>query len=425
MIPLADRMRPENIKDVVGQQHLLGKGKILNNLINNKKVVNMIFFGPPGVGKTTVANILSQVTNKKLYKLNATTASIKDIHSIIKELNTLIGCQGIILYLDEIQNFNKKQQQSLLEYIEDGRITLIASTAENPFHYVYGPLLSRSMVFEFYPLQQKDIITAINKGIILLSTEMQKEIIIDHDAADFIAQMSGGDLRRALNCLELVVCSAEKNDKSTLTINIEYVEETIQTKSFYINNQSDNYYDALSALQKSIRGSDPDAAVFYAGILLQGGQLLSVCRRLLVTASEDIGLAYSQASSIVYALTQSALQLGMPEARIPIAHAVILLASSPKSNSCITAIDSALNDINNKNYGSIPIYLKDAHYTGAEKLNRTGYKYPHSYEGNYVRQQYLPDELAGSQYYYPGRNKMEALLKNYLDSLKENSKTDK
>lgn len=417
MIPLADRIRPKTIQEVVGQKHLLGKGKILSNLIDNKRVVNMIFFGPPGVGKTTVANILSQVTDKKLYRLNATTASIKDIHLIIKELESLIGYKGVILYLDEIQNFNKKQQQSLLEYMEDGRITLIASTAENPYHYVYGPLISRSMVFEFHPLSEEDIIDSLKQGIEFLSEEFQRQIQISDDGMSYIALMSGGDLRRALNSLELIIYSYINSDSSTIIIDLTDVQEIIQNKGFAFDNKGDNYYDALSALQKSIRGSDPDAAIFYAGILLKGGQLISICRRLLVIASEDIGLAYSQASSIVYALTQSALQVGLPEARIPIAHAVILLAASPKSNTSYMALNSAMADINTKNIGSIPMHLRDTHYSGAEKLDRTGYKYPHNYEGNYVDQQYLPDQLQGTKYYSPGNNKMENMLKQYLDSL--------
>lgn len=423
MIPLADRIRPMSIQNVVGQEHLLGKGKILSNLINNKKVVNMIFFGPPGVGKTTVANILSQVTDKKLYRLNATTASIKDIHIIIKELESLIGYKGVILYLDEIQNFNKKQQQSLLEYMEDGRITLIASTAENPYHYIYGPLLSRSMIFEFHPLSEQDIIHSLKQGMVFLGNEVQHHIEISDEAMRYIALMSGGDLRRALNSLELTIYSFLSGDNPTLMIDLSNVQEILQNKGFSFDNKGDHYYDALSALQKSIRGSDPDAAIFYAGMLLKGGQLIPICRRLLVIASEDIGLAYSQASSIVYALTQSALQLGMPEARIPIAHAVILLAASPKSNSSYRAISSALEDINTQNIGSIPMHLRDTHYSGAEKLNRTGYKNPHDYQGHYVDQQYLPDQLQATQYYSPCNNKLENMLKQYLDSL-SNKKTD-
>ena len=370
--------------------------------------------------KTTVANILSEVTDKKLYRLNATTASIKDIHLIIKELESLIGYKGVILYLDEIQNFNKKQQQSLLEYMEDGRITLIASTAENPYHYVYGPLLSRSMIFEFHPLTEEDISNSLKQGIVFLEKETQYSITISDEALSYMALMSGGDLRRALNSLELIVYSflnSDDTDNTAVIIDLSDVCEIIQNKGFAFDNKGDNYYNALSALQKSIRGSDPDAAIFYAAMLLKGGQLISLCRRLLVIASEDIGLAYSQASSIVYALTQSALQVGLPEARIPIAHAVILLAASPKSNASYMALNSAMEDINNKNIGSIPMHLRDTHYQGAQKLNRTGYKYPHNYEGNYVAQQYLPDELQGTRYYHPNNNKMENILKQYLDSL--------
>ncbi|MCY6372309.1 replication-associated recombination protein A [Clostridium ganghwense] len=419
MKPLADRIRPDNIEEIVGQEHILGKDKILNKLIKNRKVVNMIFYGPPGVGKTTVANLIARFTDKKLYKLNATTASVKDIQEIIKDLNSLMTFKGIVLYLDEIQNFNKKQQQSLLEFMEDGRITLIASTTENPYHYIYNAILSRATIFEFKPLKEENIVKALMRGLRLLNDEFKNtEIKAEEDVLKYIAIMCNGDLRRAINALELLVYSTNPNEENKLEISMNDVKESMQGKAFNFDKYGDNYYDALSALQKSIRGSDPDAAIFYASMLIKGGQLLSICRRLLVIASEDIGLAYPQAASITYSLVQSAMQLGLPEARIPIAQAVILLATSPKSNSSYKAIKKALLDIENKNIGEIPIHLRDNHYYGAKQLKRTGYKYPHDHKGNYVEQQYLPDELIGRNYYIPGDNKMERAIKGYLNSLK-------
>lgn len=418
MKPLADRIRPTTLEEVVGQEHILGKGKLLYNMLQNGHVMNMIFYGPPGVGKTTVANIIAKNTKKKLYKLNATNASIKDIQQITQSLNTLMGYQGVVLYLDEIQNFNRKQQQSLLEYIEDGRITLIASTADNPYHYIYNAILSRSMVFEFNAISKEDIRKALERALQILKQENYTTTIeVEEEVLDYLAVMSGGDIRRALNDLEALVFSTT-SDQSHKYISIEKAKENITVKGFQFDQGGDQYYDALSALQKSIRGSDPDASIHYAARLIKGGQLLAICRRLLVIASEDIGLAYPQASSIVYALVKSALQIGLPEARIPIAQAVLLLATSPKSNTAYLAMDAALQDIENKEIGEIPLHLRDTHYSGAQNLNRIGYKYPHDYPNHYIKQQYLPDALLGTTYYTASNNKMEKAIQTYLDGLK-------
>ncbi len=419
MEPLAERMRPRCICDVVGQEHILGNGKVLSNMIKNKKIMNMVFYGPPGIGKTTVANIISGNMDKKLYKLNATNASVKDIQDIVKSLDGFMGYKGVVLYLDEIQNFNKKQQQSLLEYIEDGRITLIASTAENPYHCVYNAILSRSIVFEFKPLQKCHIIRNLNRILNILKKEDNLSINLEEGVLDYIASICGGDVRRSINFLEAVIYSTKSIKGNKVNLKLEDVKECLQEKGFNFDKDGDYFYDALSALQKSIRGSSPDASVYYAALLIKGGQLSAICRRLLVIASEDIGLAYPQAAGIVYSLVQSALYLGLPEARIPISEAVILLATSPKSNSCYKAIDGALNDINSRDIGDIPDHLKDSHYHGAEKLGRgIDYKYPHDYKNHYVEQQYLPDKLKDLRYYIPGENKMEKSAQNYMNSIK-------
>lgn len=418
MQPLAERIRPDNIEDIVGQKHILGRGKPLYNMIKNRKIMNMVFYGPPGVGKTTVANIAASITDKKFYKLNATNASVSDIQRVVKSLDTFIGYKGVVLYLDEIQNFNRKQQQSILEYIEDGRITLIASTADNPYHCIYNAILSRSLVFEFKPIEEEDIIKALKRAINILKIEDNIEVIFNCDILKYISRMSGGDVRRSLNFLELIIHSSEKVDNK-IELTMENIKNAVQEKGFNFDKSGDYYYDTISAFQKSIRGSSPDAAVYYAAVLIKGGHLQEICRRLLVIASEDIGLAYPQAASIVYALVKSALYLGLPEARIPISEAVILLATSPKSNSSYKAINDAISDVESKNIGEIPSYLKDAHYSGAKRLGRgIGYKYSHDYENHYVNQQYLPDELKDRIYYIPGKNKMESAAEAYIKHIK-------
>ncbi len=414
MKPLADRIRPETIDEVFGQEHLIGEGKILRNIIETGNIPNMIFYGPPGTGKTTIANILAKVSNKKLYKLNATNASVSDIKDIISDLDGFDTMDGVLLYLDEIQNFNKKQQQSLLSFIEDGSITLIASTTENPYFYVYNAILSRSSVFEFKSLSSEDIVKAVKRAISILNEE--RPLSFSEEAIMHISEICGGDVRSAVNMLELLAFS--KMDESEITLSD--VENAVFKKSLRFDKSDDNHYDILSAFQKSIRGSDADAALHYLARLLEGGDIKSPIRRLLVIASEDIGLAYPQAASIVNALCNSALMLGLPEARIPLAEAVILLATSPKSNSAICAIDSAISDIKNKDCGDIPLNLKDAHYDGAAKLGRgLTYKYPHSYPNNFVKQQYLPDNIKNAKYYEYGNNKVEKAIEEFWKKIKE------
>ena len=414
MKPLADRIRPQNLNEVFGQEHLIGEGKILSNIIKTKNIPNMIFYGPPGTGKTTVANIIARLSDRKLYKLNATNASVSDIKEIINSLGGFDTANGVLLYLDEIQNFNKKQQQSLLQFIEDGSITLISSTTENPYFYVYNAILSRSSVFEFKSLSTADIKKAVLRAIEKVNEDMP--ITFTETAVSHIAETCGGDVRSAINTVELL-CFSKTADDNTVTL--EDVEKAVFKKSLRHDKSDDNHYDVLSAFQKSIRGSDENAALHYLARLLEGGDIKSAIRRLLVIASEDIGLAYPQAASIVNSLCNSALMLGLPEARLPLAQAVILLATAPKSNSVITAIDAAISDINNKDCGDIPPHLKDAHYSGAQKLGRgLTYKYPHAYDNNYIPQQYLPDNIKNAKYYEYGNNKFEKATEDYWKKIK-------
>ena len=418
--PLADIMRPKSIEDVVGQSHIVGDGKLITNLVKSGNIPNMIFYGPSGTGKTTVANICARVCGKKLYKLNATNASTKDIKDIAADLDSFETRNGVLLYLDEIQNFNKKQQQSLLEYIENGSITLIASTTENPYFYVYNAILSRCTVVEFKPVETEDIKKALIRACKSLPELYgKKKVSIGEDVIDHLSLASYGDVRKALTALEMCVKMKISPLNDEITVTGEDALNVTQKSAFAFDKDADNHYNVLSAFQKSIRGSDPDAAVHYLARLVEGGDLISICRRLMVIACEDIGLAYPTAISVTKACVDSALQLGFPEARIPLAEAVIFLACLPKSNAAICAIDDALADVRSGNAGDIPAYLKDGHYSGAQKLGHAiGYKYPHSYPGNYVKQQYLPDNLKDKKYYNPGQNATEDKFKSYLDRLK-------
>ncbi|MCD8391032.1 MAG: replication-associated recombination protein A [Firmicutes bacterium] len=423
--PLADRIRPNTLDDVVGQRHLIGEGKILRNIIEKNEIPNMIFYGPSGVGKTTIANIIASRTGKTLKKLNATTASVTDIRDITASLDSFLAPDGVLLYLDEIQNFNKKQQQSLLEFMENGKITLIASTTENPYFYIYNAVLSRSLVFEFLDISADDIETALKRAVEILSEDEYKgfTIDIDSDALTHLAQSANGDVRKALNSLEAAVLSVTPDKDRVIHIDIETAEEAAQKKSLKYDKDGDSHYNILSAFQKSIRGSDPDAAIHYLARLIAAGDLISICRRLQVIAAEDIGLAYPQAISIVNACVAMAERLGLPEARIPLADAVILLVTAPKSNSGICAIDAALSDIEHTDTGDIPKHLKDSHYGGSKKLgNGVEYKYPHSYENHYVKQQYLPDNIVNKKYYKYGNNKTEMAEKAYWDRIKGEDK---
>ena len=420
MKPLADLVRPTELDEVCGQEHILGKNKILDRIIKSGHISNMIFYGPPGTGKTTVANIIAKKAGKRFYKLNATNASLKDIQDITKELDTFLGINGVVLYLDEIQNFNKKQQQSLLEYIEDGRITLIASTTENPYFYIFKAILSRSTIFEFKPVGEKDIKKALDRAITLRSKEYNEICIkVTNEAKEYLAAYCNGDVRKALNGLEVALNSTKPNDDKEILIDLEAAKDSTQSKVIAFDMDGDSHYDILSAFQKSIRGSDADGAIHYLARLIKGGDLISICRRLQVIASEDIGLAYPQAAFIVKSLVDSARELGFPEARIPLAEATILLATSPKSNSSYVAIDRALDDLENITIDDIPMHLKDAHYGGASKMGRgIEYKYPHKYENHYVKQQYLPDNIKNKVYYEYGDNKIEKTMKEYWSRIK-------
>ncbi len=423
--PLADRIRPITLDEVVGQEHLLGKGKLLRNIIENNEIPNMIFYGPSGVGKTTVANIIAAKTGKTLRKLNATTASVSDIKEIVASLDTLLAPDGVLLYLDEIQHFNKKQQQSLLEFMENGKITLIASTTENPYFYVYNAVLSRSVIFEFQNITPEDIEKAVRRAVDILKETDYKGfcVTVDDDAVTHIAHGANGDVRKALNSLEVAFFAANPDADRKIHIALETAVEATQKKALKYDKDGDSHYDILSAFQKSIRGSDPDAAVHYLARLVAADDLPSICRRLQVAAAEDIGLAYPQAIPIVRACVEMALQLGFPEARIPLADAVILLATAPKSNSGINAIDAALSDISNIDTGDIPSHLKDSHYGGAKKLGHgLEYKYPHSYENHYIPQQYLPDNIKDRKYYEYGPNKTEQAAKAYWSKIKGEKK---
>lgn len=420
MRPLADVLRPVTIDDVVGQSHIIGEDKLISNLVKSGNIPNMIFYGPSGTGKTTVANICANISDKKLYKLNATNASTKDIKEIASNLDSFDGRNGVLLYLDEIQNFNKKQQQSLLEYIENGSITLIASTTENPYFYVYNAILSRCTVVEFKPVEAKDIEKALIRACKKLPELYGKrKVLVSEEVISHLALASYGDVRKALTALEMCIRMRTSPLDDEITVTAEDALSVTQKSAFFFDKDADSHYNALSAFQKSIRGSDPDAAVHYLARLIEGGDLISICRRLLVISAEDIGLAYPTAVTVTKACVDSALQLGLPEARIPLAEAVIFLSCLPKSNAAICAIDSALSDIRSGNAGDIPAYLKDGHYGGAEKLGHAiGYKYPHDYPSSYVKQQYLPDNLKDKKYYTPGQNSTEDKFKAYLERLK-------
>ena len=417
--PLADKIRPLSFDDVVGQQHLIGENGILRRIVSSGSIPNMIFYGPSGVGKTTLAQIIATQTNRKLYKLNATTASTADIKSIISELDTLLAPEGVLLYLDEIQYFNKKQQQSLLEFIESGKITLIASTTENPYFYVYNAILSRSTIFEFKPVTQEDVERAVRRAFMLSAKQMKTKISIEDGVCAHIALACGGDVRKSINSVELL-SAASIQDDGTIFITLEDAKLITQKSAAKYDRDGDSHYDILSAFHKSLRGSDPDAAVHYLARILAGGDIASACRRMLCAVSEDVGLAYPQAAFIVKACCDSALQLGMPEARLPLTQAALLIATAPKSNSVVCSIDDALADVHEGNYGDIPAHLKDSHYSGSEKLGHgLTYKYPHNFTNNFTPQQYLPDELKDKTYYMPGQNKQEQQIKEYWAKIKK------
>ena len=417
--PLADRIRPETIEDMVGQKHLLGENMPLRNIIASGTLPNMIFYGPSGTGKTTLARIIAKTTDRTLRKLNGTNASTADIKDIVAQLGTLAAPNGILLYLDEIQYFNKKQQQSLLEYIESGKITLIASTTENPYFYVYSAVLSRSTVFEFKSITPEEIVPAVKRGFAFLEKEQNCKISVSDDVCADIATASGGDVGKAVNFTELSVLAAKPDENGNKTITVEEVNALTGGNAFRYDRAGDEHYDVISAFQKSMRGSDPDAALHYLARLLEGGDLPSAVRRLMVCAAEDVGLAYPMIIPIVKAACDMALAVGLPEARIPLADAVILVATAPKSNTGEAGIDAAMADVQKGNYGRIPRCLQNKHYDGDDVKNKGQfYKYPHSFPHRWVEQQYLPDALLGRQYYKFGDNKTEQAAKAYWDAIK-------
>ncbi|MBE6824857.1 MAG: replication-associated recombination protein A [Ruminococcaceae bacterium] len=416
--PLADRLRPQSLDDMVGQRHLLEKDKPLRKIIESGKIPNLIFYGPSGVGKTTLASYIAKSTNRTFKKLNGTTASTSDIKDIFQSLDTFEGINGILLYLDEIQYLNKKQQQTLLEYIENGKITLIASTTENPYFYVYNAILSRSTVFEFKAVDKDEVKRAVLRAFRVISDEMQKEIKVSNKAVEHISTACGGDVRKALNAVELSVLSAD-DDGEKLTITDETVFDLTQRSANRYNRDGDEHYDIVSAYQKSMRGSDPDAAIYYLARLLDAGDLMSACRRLLVCACEDVGLAYPQIMPIVKSCVDIALQVGLPEARLPLADAVIMVSLAPKSNSGHDAINAAMQDLKMGKSGPIPRQLQNMHFDGEDNPNKgQNYIYPHDYPNHYTYQQYLPDILKDTRYYEFGDNKTEQAFKAYWDKIK-------
>lgn len=421
--PLADRLRPQSIDDIVGQRHLLGEGRALRRIMQSGHIPNLIFYGPSGVGKTTLAEIIARQTDKRLHKLNGTTASTADIKAVVEELDTLAAPGGILLYLDEIQYFNKKQQQTLLEHIEKGRITLIASTTENPYFYVYNAILSRSTVFEFKPVAAEDMRPAVERAFAFLQNESGTALTVEPEVPMHIALASGGDVRKAINAAELCVLAADVARDGSRTVTLELAQQLAQRSAMRYDRGGDEHYDIISALQKSLRGSDPDAALHYLARLLEAGDLPSVCRRLMVCACEDVGLAYPQIIPIVKAAVDAALQVGLPEAALPLADAVVLTACAPKSNSAHNAIQAALADVRAGRTGPIPRQLQNVHYDGEDAaVKGQHYLYPHEFDHHWVKQQYLPDVLRDTVYYHPGDNKTEQAFVAYWDAVKKGQK---
>ncbi len=416
--PLADRFRPKTLGEIVGQRHLIAEGRPLRKIIESGEIPNLIFYGPSGVGKTTLATYIANKTHKTLKKLNGTTASTADIKAIVSGLDTFEGINGVLLYLDEIQYFNKKQQQTLLEYIENGSITLIASTTENPYFYVYNAILSRCTVFEFKQVEPDEIAKALDRAAGLLSEEQGTTIELDPEAAKKIAYGCGGDVRKALNALELSAIASDSVG-GVRRITAETASQLVQKSSMRYDREGDEHYDILSAYQKSMRGSDPDAALHYLGRLIEAGDLPGACRRLMVCACEDVGLAYPQLIPIVKSCVDIAQAVGLPEARIPLADAVVMVCNAPKSNSAYLAIDGALRDIRAGNSGPVPRRLQNKHFDGEDNQNKgQHYIYPHDCPNHYTYQQYLPDAIRDRRYYEYGDNKNEQAFKAYWDRIK-------
>ena len=415
--PLADEIRPQTLDEVVGQGHILGPDGLLRRIIESGSIPNLLFYGPSGTGKTTVANLIAQRTNRALRRINATTGSLSDIKDVIADVGTMLAPNGILLYLDEIQYFNKKQQQSLLDVIERGDVTLIASTTENPYFYVYNAVLSRCTVFEFKPVTAQDVLPALDRGISFMAGRLDGEARWEEGVREYVASACGGDVRKAMNAVELLMQSARRED-GVLHVTMDDARTAAQRSAMRYDREGDDHYDILSALQKSIRGSDPDAGLHYLARLLEAGDLISACRRLMVIASEDVGLAYPQAVSIVKSCIDAANMLGLPEAQIPLGQAVVLMATAPKSNSACKAIKAAMADVRAGRTGDYPRHLQNVHADSAGMERDQGYLYPHDFPHHYVRQQYLPDQLVGTHYYVYGENKTEQAAKRYWDEIK-------
>ena len=415
--PLADEIRPTSLDEVVGQRHILGPDGLLRRIIESGNIPNLVFYGPSGTGKTTVANLIAARTNRTLRRINATTGSLSDVKDVLADVGTMLAPNGILLYLDEIQYFNKKQQQSLLEVIEKGDVTLIASTTENPYFYVYNAVLSRSTVFEFKPVEAADVLPAIDRGMAIMADRLGASLSCEDGVRESIASACGGDVRKAMNAVELLVNTARR-ENGALFLTLSDAQTAAQRSAMRYDREGDDHYDIASALMKSLRGSDPDAAVHYLARLLEAGDLITAIRRLLCSASEDIGLAYPMAVPIVKACVDSALQLGLPEAKLPLSEAAILLATWPKSNSACMAIDAALSDVRAGRTGAVPRELQNVHADSAGMEREQGYLYPHSFPRHWVRQQYLPDPLVGTRYYTYGDNKTEQAARRYWEEIK-------
>ena len=408
--PLADLVRPTSIDEMVGQKHLFGKDSLFRKTISRNVIPNMIFYGPPGVGKTTVANIIAKNTDMILHKLNGTTASLDDIKKVIDDSKSVFASKGVLLYLDEIQYFNKKQQQSLLEYVERGLITLIASTTENPYFYIYPALISRCSVFEFKAISSEDILEGLKRVVNI------NNIKIDEEALHLLSVSCNGDMRKAVNNLEFVYNAVGSKKKIT----VDHINEVVPKANIAYDRSEDKHYDCLSAFMKSLRGSDPDAAIFYLAKMLEAGDIISVSRRLLCSVNEDVGLAYPQLIPIVKSCVDTALQLGLPEAKLPLSNATILIATAPKSNSAYLAYAKALDDVHQGKGLNVPRCLQNTHFDGDDaKVRGQNYKYPHDYKNHYVKQQYLPDDLVDAKYYEYGDNRIEQASKEYWDKIKK------